>query len=1629
MQVKTAKLGEPMKNLSLISCLNGGIKFIFVVLLTILLPSLINGAVTYNTANVYNNYLIGSASVFNYSTSVNSNRVLVLTAVVMSDSITQKINSITYGGQSFTPVTRTASGPGDGTGVSAEMWYLINPASGTAPITVSQGESSRKIIGVVEYNGVGNVGEYSAVDGNSNSLTMPFTTAQAGSHIAGIYAQKNDKFSMTFTPVTPGLISTWQRQNKSAKVYIRGYGYSLPASVAGAYSVVFNSNRTSNSALIGLELKAAFPTVVSCSPSVGYIGGANTVTITGTNFDSGCSVTVGGSPAAVTYINSTTLRIITPAHAAGPADIVITNLDGQTATGAGMFTYSSSRTPVLSSCAPVSGITLGGHTVTLSGSYFVEGCTVTIGGFLATGVAFGASQLTAVTPAHAAGLVDIVVTNPDGQYAVLPAGYTYTKPPPLVTSCTPNTLYSAGGQNVTLTGKYFVSGCRIIMEAAEYVPVFVDTMTLSFTAPAHAAGGVDVTVRNPDSQTGSLVNGLVYFGQLPPSVISCLPASGSTLGGQTVSITGLGFISGCTVSVGGTEASGVTVINSSTVQFTAPAHNAGTVDIVLTNPDTQSAVLAGGYTYAVPPSVISCVPAFGKIQGGLGITINGSNFREGCTVMMDGALIPSTRINSAQISITTTAHAAGSVDVRVSNNDNTSALLVNGFTYDANPPVISLNGADDITIAVGSVYTETAAALDDVDGDVTSAITQNITPSGAVSTLMPQVYTITYDVNDRALNSAVRLTRTVRVTDQTKPVISLNGGATVTLMAADTYIETATAADNIDGDITASMAVVIRDSGNNVVGSVSTAAPETYTITYNVSDSALNAADQMVRTVEITSAFLTGISVASPPLKQVYKTGETLDISGLVVLGNYSDSSTHNVYVTAANISGFDSSAAASGQVVTITAGVFTAYFTVDIISLDSVLITSPALKLVYDINEPLDITGMEVTGTYSDTSSEILAITPSNITGFNSAAAALSQELTVTYGGLYDTFTVDVIPSLVSIALTSEPDKLIYDIGEALNLAGLAVTGTYTDGTTKQEIISAANVTGFDSSYAVNGQVLTVTVGGKTAIFEVDIAPSLASIEITHPANKLVFNVGDVLSITGLVITGTYTDGNTKQETVTLSDVTGFNSTVPFTGQALTVTVGGKTTSYSIDIVQPLLTGIIITTPASKLIYNEGDPLDITGMVITGTYEDFSTKILPVTTDNVTGFDSSAASASQVLTVTYEGKITTYTIQIKEPAPMVDVCDPDSGLPAGNEAVILYGMNFQNGCTVTFGGAAATGVVFVDSMTLNMNTPPHAAGVVNIVVLNPDGQQGTGVAAFTYTGATATYTNTPTATVTATATLTQTTAAVPSLTGTKTGTASVTLTSTVSASVTVTKTSTQTATATVSATVTESATATVSGTSTETITQTTTGTITQTNTPTSTESPVLSPTSTSTATPTSTESPVLSPTPTSTATPSSTISPVVSATPTNTVTSTSTASPTATATATITLTNTHTPTITQTGTITPTSTITLTAAATAVPVLKPAQTGSSYVLPQPAKEFITVVYALDEQAWVKLNIYNAAGMPVAQAEHNGIASAANNITLDIKKFAPGVYYYVINAKSASGKEINFKAGKFLVVK
>jgi hypothetical protein len=84
----------------------------------------------------------------------------------------------------------------------------------------------------------------------------------------------------------------------------------------------------------------------------------------------------------------------------------------------------------VTSISPVSGPIAGGTTVAITGSGFVAGATVTIGGVAATGVvAAGSTSLTAVTGAHATGLADVTVTIPGPRSATLAQGFFYAPPP------------------------------------------------------------------------------------------------------------------------------------------------------------------------------------------------------------------------------------------------------------------------------------------------------------------------------------------------------------------------------------------------------------------------------------------------------------------------------------------------------------------------------------------------------------------------------------------------------------------------------------------------------------------------------------------------------------------------------------------------------------------------------------------------------------------------------------------------------------------------------------------------------------------------------------------------------------------------------------------------------------------------------------------------------------------------------------------------------------------------------------------------------------------------------------------------------------------------------------------------
>ena len=165
---------------------------------------------------------------------------------------------------------------------------------------------------------------------------------------------------------------------------------------------------------------------------------------------------------------------------------------------------------------------------------------------------------------------------------------------------------------------------------------------------------------------------------------------------------------------------------------------------------------------------------------------------------------------------------------------------------DVTPPVITLLGANPVTVAQGAVYTDAGAtALDDVDGDITA----NIVTVNSVNTAVIGTYTVTYNVSDAALNPAAQVTRTVNVvvSDLTPPVITLTGG-NINVVQGGVFTEPGfLATDNVDGNITAN--VVVTGGPVNSTAAVGTV----FTLNYNVSDAAGNAAVQKTRTVTITS--------------------------------------------------------------------------------------------------------------------------------------------------------------------------------------------------------------------------------------------------------------------------------------------------------------------------------------------------------------------------------------------------------------------------------------------------------------------------------------------------------------------------------------------------------------------------------------------------------------------------------------------------------------------------------------------------------------------------------------------------------------------------------------------------------
>ena len=253
--------------------------------------------------------------------------------------------------------------------------------------------------------------------------------------------------------------------------------------------------------------------------------------------------------------------------------------------------------------------------------------------------------------------------------------------------------------------------------------------------------------------------------------------------------------------------------------------------------------------------------------------------------VVTGDLTNDDAIAGPDYAVAITATETGTVELY--SVDDSFTLTVNN-TNDA-PTVIAPTGNQAIDEGT-AVDIDAAAAFEDIDGDIltysasglpaslsinpdTGSVTGTLMRADLVAGPDYAVIVTTREVGTaNAFTADDGFTMTVGAVDTAAPVITLTGSATVTLTVGDTYVdEGATAVDDLDNDVTLDI---------EVDNPVDTGAAGTYTVSYNVSDSAGNAATEVTRTVTVNDPPV----VTPPPRTTTSSGGGSISLAFLLLL-------------------------------------------------------------------------------------------------------------------------------------------------------------------------------------------------------------------------------------------------------------------------------------------------------------------------------------------------------------------------------------------------------------------------------------------------------------------------------------------------------------------------------------------------------------------------------------------------------------------------------------------------------------------------------------------------------------------------------------------------------------------------
>jgi hypothetical protein len=416
----------------------------------------------------------------------------------------------------------------------------------------------------------------------------------------------------------------------------------------------------------------AAPTVSSLTPNTGTTSGGTSVVITGTNFIGTTAVTFGGVNATSFVVNSATqITGVTPAVTAGVVNVTVTNAGGS---ASGTYTYSAAA-PSISALSPVSGTTVGGTSVVITGTNFIGTTAVTFGGVNATSfVVNSATQITAVTPPRAPGTATLAVVTPGG---TVTTNFTYSSLP-TATTLSPTSGTTSGGVTVTINGTNFTGATGVTFGGTNATSFNVVSATqITAVTPVRIAGAVTVDVITPGGIARA--SDVFTFVAATPTVSSFTPNSGSTCGATLIVITGTNFIGTTGVSIGGVTATSFVVNSATQISAVAAAGTGSGAVTVTTSGGTGTSATV--YSYLAPPVITSLDVITGPTTGGTTVVISGTGFTGTTSVTFGGIAAAIVSTTDTAITVTTPAKPAGAVTVVVTTSVGSASSPPGAYTY------------------------------------------------------------------------------------------------------------------------------------------------------------------------------------------------------------------------------------------------------------------------------------------------------------------------------------------------------------------------------------------------------------------------------------------------------------------------------------------------------------------------------------------------------------------------------------------------------------------------------------------------------------------------------------------------------------------------------------------------------------------------------------------------------------------------------------------------------------------------------------------------------------------------------------------------------------------------------------